>query len=141
MMKTTRWFIGENSYYRQVTIYLEEAPFYIFWLERVANYICDCMNYFDFKIPFTDKIKIKDEDGVSWTIYDYYGGSASMYHSFIHHPIIDYCFPRISYYTINMDWDEAKRRFPKYFDWETLERESKEYRLEEMIEDEVNIDW
>lgn len=105
-----RWFIGTNNFYFVGSIYLEEAPWYIFALESGILKICD---YFP-RIPLP-KIKIVRENEKT-TLREWYGSTHDLFHIFICSPITDWCYKKIEIKSFSIPYEMIKEKFPKEID-------------------------
>lgn len=122
-----RWFLATNSYRKTASVFLEEAPWYIFALENVTFKICSLVPHI--YIPFTDRIKIKDDDGEVYTIYEYYGDLNCLFHSFVCAPITSYCFSKTNTKHVEITWDKLKELDEEL--WTKGEQEHIEYKKED----------
>jgi len=109
------WSYGINSIYKKVSIYLEEAPWWIFALDRSIEFLCDVMP----SIPLPKiKIRLKNGEDIEfnadseWTTWrEWYGDLNQLFHCLVHVPIFDFCQKRIRYKFIEIDYDKAKEIF------------------------------
>lgn len=121
-----RWALATNSYYKTVSVYLDEAPWYIFALENVTFKTCSLVPHI--KIPFTDMYFI-DRDKETYSIYEYYGDLNCLFHSFVCTPITSYCFNKTNTKHIEIAWDKLKELDEEL--WTKGEQEYIEYMKED----------
>jgi len=133
-----RFAIGTNHYYFTATIYLEEAKWYIFTLEKIMDFICHYMP----RIPLP-KIKIIREKE-NYTLRSYYGTIADLFHVYIHMPIFNWCCNKTEAVPINFPYNKLKELFPKDFEnlysAEEIDEEIKENKyFSEIVQRQFNI--
>jgi len=104
-----QWSIGTNDYYYTGSIWLEEAPWYIFALGSFIQWIC----YFFPRIPLP-KIKIIRE-GEETNLKDWYGTTGDLFHCFICDPIFGWCWGKIKSTYIEFPYLKLKEEFPEMF--------------------------
>jgi len=120
-----RWGYGINSYRKLASIHVEEAPWWIFALERSIEFICDIIP----SIPFPKvKMRLKDPDdiefiGNEWTTWkDWYGNLNQYFHLLVHNPVFYYCQDKIRSKSIDIIYEKAREMFyefdMKFFDQE-----------------------
>lgn len=80
------WWISDKS------IFLEEGPWYIFFLAELSMGICDILP--SWELPIIGRITII-KDNEKYTINEYYGGFRDLFHCFVDIPIQDFCWKRI----------------------------------------------
>lgn len=62
-LEMKRWSYGINSIYKKASIYLEEAPWWIFALDRSIEFLCDLMP----SIPLPNvKIRLKNREDIEF---------------------------------------------------------------------------
>ena len=117
------WTYGANNYYKTAAIYVEEAPWYIFFIEFLINWICD--HFPAIPLPNIGKVKIKDEDIKYITYKEAYDDLAGLFHDKIHSPIFDWVYSKIKVTDIEVSYDKLKEEFydkdKKY--WDSLDED------------------
>lgn len=85
------WNYAKNSYYKTACYILEEAPWYIFFLEGFVMRTCDAFHLLP--IPFGSKIKFidKKEPFETYTLEEYYGSLGGIFHMFVCMPFVSWC--------------------------------------------------
>lgn len=122
-----RWSIGINNYYFTGSIYLEEAPWYIFSLEDFIMKVCDIIP----RMPLPNiKIKI---DGEEWTMKSYYGTFRDLFHVFICSKITIWCFSKIKTNEFKFPYFKLKEKYPEFFIENDYKDEDKELKENEKI--------
>lgn len=109
------WGYGINSIYKKANIYLEKASWWVFLIDRIAEFLCDLIP----PIPLPKiKMKLKDREDIELngesdctTLRDWYGDLSQVFHCFVHMPIFDFCQKRIRYKYIEIDYSKAKEMF------------------------------
>jgi len=112
-MKT--WSYGINSIYKKASIYLEEASWWVFALDRIIEFLCDFIP----PVPFPKiKMRLKDREDIEfngdseWTTWrEWYGDLSQLFHCFVHMPIFDFCQKRIKCKSVEINYDNAKKIF------------------------------
>ena len=111
------WTYAINSYYKTAHISLQTAPWPIFAIERITEFICDIIPPLplpDIKFRLRDKFSIECNDGQEWTtIREWYGDLSQLFHSMIHIPVFDFCRNKIKDKRIDFDYDKLKEMFYK----------------------------
>jgi len=125
------WNYGINNYYKTASISLETAPWHIFAIEKIAEFICDNVP----PIPLPDiKFRLRDKDSIEFnksewtTLNEWYGDLSQLFHSVIHVPIFDFCQDRIKAKNIKIDYEKLKEMFyeeNKKF-WDDCEADNKD---------------
>ncbi len=100
------WSYGINSLYKTGYVFLEEAPWYIFAIERGMDWLCDHTP----AIPFP-AIPIKDCDGEKTTLKDYYGDTQQLFCSAIHIPICQWIGNKKQIVFIESSYELLKEKF------------------------------
>jgi len=110
------WAYGINNYYKTASISLETAPWHIFAIENIAEFICDIIP----PIPLPNiKFRLRDKDSIEFnqsewtTVREWYGDLSQLFHSVIHMPIFNFCWDRIESKYIEVDYDKLKEMFYK----------------------------
>jgi len=109
------WGYVINGLYKTANIILEEAPWYIFALFRLADIACDSVLPIKFP-PLPLKLKdsgdIEANDNKEWTTWrDWYGDLGQFICVHFHMPINDFCFRKIKEKTVEIDYDKLKKIF------------------------------
>lgn len=121
----TRWSIGSNNIYFSASIYLKEAPWYIFLIDSISAFICHWIP----RIPLPP-IKIKRDNEI-YKLGEYYGTIGDLFHLYIHMPIFNWCYRKIKETNIRFPYQMLDELFPnellkdKYSDDEELKDEIK----------------
>ena len=110
------WHYAINNYYKTANISLETAPWHIFAIEIIAEFICDIMP----PIPLPNiKFRLRDKHSIEfnqseWTTFrEWYGDLKSLFCGVIHMPIFGFCWDRIETKHIEMNYDKVKEIFYK----------------------------
>ena len=119
-----RWSIGTNNYYFTSSIYLDEAPWYIFFLEEAIQWIC----HYTPRIPLPRFIKIQRE-GYEYSLRDWYGTTADLFHVYICTPVFNWCWDKTKKNDIEFPYEMIKEMFPEKFN------EEDEYRIDKDDDD------
>jgi len=122
------WSYGVNSIYKKANIYLEEAPWWVFWVDRIAEFLCDFappISLPKMKVRLKSRENIEFNGGDEWTtLRDWYGDLRQVFHCFVHMPVFDFCQKRIRSKSIEIDYNLARRMFyeedKKFWDKEIL---------------------
>lgn len=108
------WEYGINNYYKTATVYLETAPWHIFAIRRLSEFLCDIFP----PIPMPNiKIRLKDKDSIELneseytTIKEWHGDFQQLFHIYIHMPIFNFCNDRIETKDIEIDYYKLKKLF------------------------------
>jgi len=99
------WGYGINHLYKSGTLILEEAPWYIFGIERVAEWLCNHVP----AIPFPT-IPIKRDD-TDTTMADYYGDTQQLFCSEVHIPIGEWIESKKQIIFIESSYELLKEKF------------------------------
>ena len=115
-----RWYIGFNNYWFTSSIFLEEIPVVLCFLEWLSGLIC----YFipSIKLP---RIKFKLKDKNDWDLInngngytdlrEWYGDLNQLWHAFVCIPICDLVNKYSKIETIDLPFNFAKEKFPKEY--------------------------
>ena len=111
------WSYGINSIYKRASIYLEEAPWWIFAVDRFAEFLCDLVP----PIPLPKiKVRLKDRQDIEFngenewtTLRDWYGDLNQVFHCFVHLPVFDFCQKRTNCKPMEIDYNKARETFYK----------------------------
>ena len=120
-----------NSYYKTCSLHIEFAPFWIFALSKITEFMC---GYLVPPIPLP-RIKITRE-GEKTTLREYYGNLNHLFHLYVHDPVFQYCCRRMDSRFIDLDYDTARKAFyekDKKF-WDAEESMAEEMKLEKMMQ-------
>ena len=104
-----KWNIATNNFYFTGSVHLEEAPFYIFTIEYITNYVCELIP--DIPLP---KIKII-RGGEKTNLREYYGCISDIFHVYVHVPISKWCDEKIKITRIEFPYKMLKELFPENF--------------------------
>lgn len=123
------WSYGVNSLNKTANIYLEEAPFYIFFLDWLTESLCELVPAIPLpriKIRLKNPDDIEDNDGKRWTTLDeWYGDWSQAFHLFVHMPVFDFCNARTNGRAISVGYKRLRKIFrekdKKY--WDNIEKE------------------
>lgn len=102
-----KWSIAHNNMFFTATLILEEAPWYVYMIDSIFNFLC---HYFP-NIPLP-KIKIK-VDGEKYTMREYYGTTGDLFHLYIHDPIIHWFYKRIKETHVHLPYQYLQTNFPE----------------------------
>lgn len=130
------WSYGINGYYKTASIWLWEAPFYIFLLDWLADCICELIPAIPFpKLPL--KLNAEEtewNEGQEWTTWqDWYGDLSQFVHCHFHNPIFHFCQTSRNEKWVEIGYKRLKKMFyeeDKEF-WDDEERLAEEIREEE----------
>lgn len=102
-MKT--WSYGTNNLYKTCSVWLEEAPWWIWLLLEVSPRICSAVPRLP--IPFVNRIKIMRE-GEEYTWGGWYGDDLkTLWHSFIDFPLFEWAYKRVKITTVPVTWEQG----------------------------------
>jgi hypothetical protein len=112
--------IGSNNYWHTASIFLDDVPVGLHFLENVVSYICDIIPY----IPLP-KIKFRLKDKEAWDITEnkdgrtdlneWCGDMQQLFHIYICSPISDFVFRHTKHTAINLPYSFLKELFPDSF--------------------------
>ena len=109
------WSYGVNSIYKQVSIYLEEASWWVFVVDKIVESLCDLIPSLplpNIKMRLHNKEDIECNGGSELTtLRDWYGDLSQVFHRFIHMPVFDFCQKRIECKQFEVDYYEAIKIF------------------------------
>lgn len=112
-MKT--WRYGINSVYETAFIDLQNGPWWVFGLERMAEWCCDGIPDIPLpklKLRLRDPEDIEANDGHQWTTWKaWYGDLSQLFHCFVHIPVFNYCQRRVCSRFVELDYDGVKEMF------------------------------
>jgi len=127
-----RWSIGFNNYWFTSSIFLEEVPMGLCFLEWLVSWIC----YFipSIKLP---KIKFKLRDKEDWgftenkdgwtNLRGWYGDLHQLWHAFICIPVIDFVYKHTKTEIINLPFNFMQEKFSnEYIDNDYDENDDKD---------------
>lgn len=127
------WCYGVNSYHKTAHIHADDAPWYIFLLDRVVEWICGMIP----AIPLPKiKMKLNKEDAemvghniTTWK--EWYGDIQQWFCLNIHMPVMYFCNEKKKTFIISVNYNKLKKVFyeadKEYWDWE--------YRIGEEIKE------
>ena len=101
-----RWSTGTNNYYFTGSIFLEEAPWYIFFIESLIMNICHWIP----RIPLP-KIKIIRE-GEEYNLRSWYGTTGDLFHSYVCSKVSEWCWNKTKNYNINFPYEMLRELIP-----------------------------
>lgn len=105
------WTYAANSHYKTASYILDEAPWFIFFLENLTMIICDALH--EVPIPFGKTIKVRINNffcsNELITLDEYYGSIGGLFHVFICSRITTWCFKKIKTKIIDTDYEELKK--------------------------------
>jgi hypothetical protein len=118
-----KWGYGINSYCKTAHIYVDDAPWWIFALDRSIEFICDIIP----SIPFPKvRMRLKDPDDIEfneseWTTWkEWYGDLNQWFHLFAHCLVFEYCRDKMKSESVDITYDKAREMFynsdRKFFD-------------------------
>lgn len=109
------WSYGINSIYKTTRIYLEEAPWWVFTVDRIVEFLCDLVP----PVPLPRiRMKLKHSEDIEFngrnertTLRDWYGDLSQGFHCFVHLPVFNFCQKRIRGKSIEIDYSKAREMF------------------------------
>ena len=111
------WGYGINSIYQKAHIYLEDASWWIFLVDRIVEFLCDHIP--PISLPKI-KMKLKDREDIEFnggseltTLREWYGDLNQVFHCFVHMPVFNFCQKRTRCKSIEIGYDKAKEMFYK----------------------------
>ncbi len=109
------WSYGINSIYNKANIYLEEASWWVFTIDRITEFLCDLtpsISLPKIKMRLKSGEDIEFNGGSDWTtLRDWYGDLSQVFHCFVHMPVSDFCQKRIKRKSMEIDYNRAKEMF------------------------------
>ena len=109
------WSYGINSIYKKANIYLEEAPWWVFLVDRIVEFLCDLtpsISLPKIKMRLKSREDIEFNGGSDWTtLRAWYGDLSQVFHCFVHMPVFNFCQKRFSCKSIEIDYSKAKEMF------------------------------
>ena len=109
------WSYGINSIYKKANIYLEEASWWVFLVNRIVEFLCDLtpsISLPKIKMRLKSREDIEFNGGSDWTtLRDWYGDLSQVFHCFVHMPVFYFCQKRIRCKSIEIDYSKAKEMF------------------------------
>lgn len=89
------WSYGINSIYEKASIHLAEGPWWVFVMDRIAEFLCGLVPAISlpkFKIRLKESEDIEFNEGSEWTtLRDWYGDLGQAFHCFVHTPVFNFC--------------------------------------------------
>jgi hypothetical protein len=109
------WMYGMNSYYKKAAVYLEEAPWWVFAVDRIVEFLCDMtppipLPKIQKRLKKRDEIEFNDGNKLT-TLRDWYGDLNQLFHCLVYMPIFYFCQKKIKCRSIDMDYDKAREIF------------------------------
>jgi len=107
------WHYGANSYHKTAHIVADDAPWYIFLLDRIVECICGMIP----SIPLPKiKMKLNKEDtnfiGHEFTTWkEWYGDTNQWFCLNVHMPVFYYCNSKKKVHIIPVDYKKLKEVF------------------------------
>jgi len=131
------WSYGINSYKKKGHISLDEAPWYIFFLDTIVTFICDKIPEIPLpRIPFRlNEDEMRDNNGNEFTNWrEWFGDWSQLFHVFVHMPVFDFCWKHTDSKCIPVPYGKLKKLF--YEDdeewWDEEEVMGEEMRQEDI---------
>ena len=103
---------GINCYHKTASIYVDYAPFWVFWLDDISGFLCNIIPHIPLPpipIRLFNKDTIEFNDGEKWTTLK--GDLSGLFHIFIHCPILYYCFRKTDGRTIAVGFNKLRKAF------------------------------
>jgi len=111
------WSYGVNSIYKTASLHLEEASWWVFAADRLAEFICDRIPSIPLpriKMRLKDRCDIELNEGNKWTtLRDWYGDLSQAFHCLVHLPVFHYCQKKINCKYMEADFNKAREMFYK----------------------------
>jgi len=107
---------GTNGYYKTASIFIEDAPWYIFALDTLIERICTLIP----SIPLPPiKMKLSEEDakfsGNEYSTWnEWYGDTSAWFCAMVHTPIMAFCNRYINFRSVDIDYNKLKEATIKY---------------------------
>ncbi len=106
---------GVNHYYKTASLLVEYAPFWVFFIGWLFNYICwiiFSISFLKISYKLRDETDIEMNDGKEWTTWkEWYGDLNQWFHVVVHCPVDDFCWEKIDSRVIKLDYEETKKIF------------------------------
>lgn len=106
---------GVNSYYKKAAIYLQEASWWIFAVDKIVEFLCDWTP--SISLPKIQK-RLKNKEDIEFnggneltTLKEWYGDLRQLFNCFIHMPVFYFCQKKMEFRSIEIDFDKAKQMF------------------------------
>lgn len=110
-----RFGYGINSFHKKASIWVDYAPFWVFWLDDIFNFLCDRIPALPLPpIPLRlfNEGSIEFNDGRKWvTLREWCGDLRGLFHLYVHTPILNYCFGRTDGRVIQVNYNKARKVF------------------------------
>lgn len=136
-----KWGVGLNGYHRTCSLWLDEGPWWSFWLQDAACWVCDHIP--KWKVPFVSLFKVKD-GGNTYTVAERYGDTwHDLFHVFVCGPVVQWAFGKVTKrYGLPVEWELGKVLFYKDDPerWDDQEREGDAMRLSERLAYEADME-
>ena len=110
------WHYSINGYYKTAHISLETAPWHIFAIGRISEFICDIIPPIplpNIRFRLRDKFSIEGNEYEWTTAREWWGDLNDLFHDMIHDPIFKFCCDRIDVKDIDIDYEKLKEMFYK----------------------------
>ncbi len=109
-----RWGVARNDYYCTGAVYLDEAPWYVFVIEGMAERLCGVFPAIPLpKIKFCPKGETEQ-----YTWKDWYGDTQQIFHVWVCEPITSWCDKRTKTDYVEVPYFYLKGKFPQAWDGE-----------------------
>ena len=109
------WNYGVNSIYKKASIYLEEASWWVFVVDKTVETLCDLMP--SIQLP-NITMRLHDREDIELnggseltTLRDWYGDLSQVFHCFVHMPVFDFCQRRIECKQFEINYNEVVKIF------------------------------
>ena len=127
---------GINSYHKTVSIYIDFAPFWVFWLDSVFYFLCNKTPPIPLPpipIKLTDETSIELNDGSNKTnLKEWCGTLRDLFHLYVHEKVLDFCWRKTDGRAISVNYNKARKAFydkDKEF-WDEQEEVARELEKE-----------
>jgi len=118
-----KWTYGINSYHKTAHICVDDAPWWVFALDNLIEFICDIIP----SIPFPRvRLRLRDPEDIEcneseWTTWkDWYGDLNQYFHLYAHCPVFEYCQDKMNSKSVDIPYEKARGMFydsdKKFFD-------------------------
>lgn len=130
-----RWAYAINSIYKTAHVHCDEAPWWVFAIDKLVTMICDLIP--PIPLPSIRKHLSNKDDvefmGSEWTTWkEWYGDAAQLFCACVHIPVSHWCWNRTNCTMLEVDYNllrEAFRERDIEF-WERMERVEHERKEE-----------
>lgn len=97
------WHLGRNTLYKKAYVYVEEGPWWAFFIGEVSQWIC----HFIPPVPLPPIGKIVDE-GETYNWRGWYGTFNSWWHGNVDDPIYFWAYKKIKRHTIKIPYNRHR---------------------------------